>query len=203
MKWSAITFMGLAAEIAGRFLSLFWGFTVLVIGVMWVAGQVLMASAKAQTTEQRVNGLIQPIATAQSTANSASSAASAAQSTANSAQSTANSAQSTANAAMPVSGGTFTGGVGGPSFHASGVVQADGGFNVGGSLVISSGRAISNVASIHTSGAGQFDGGATFNAMNGASLPRSAVSASDGTLSSTASAVNGLRSRLEDVGIIP
>lgn len=92
------------------------------------------------------------------------------------------------------------GALSGASIHTGGVGEFDSGMQVGGSSVISSGKAFSG-ASIHVT-TGVYDGDVSVNSFNGHSVPDSAVSNSDGTLGSTASAVNGVLARLRDVGII-
>lgn len=87
MKWSAIGSWAVLTEVLAHVLSLSWGFGMLVVAFVWVAGMLRIASVKAQTTEARVNALIPQVGTINTTANNA-------QSTANSAQSTANAVQS-------------------------------------------------------------------------------------------------------------
>lgn len=79
MKWSAIGFWAVLTEVLAHFLSLTWGFGMLVVAFIWVAGMLRATSVKAQSTEARVSALIPQVNTISNTANSAQSTASSVQ----------------------------------------------------------------------------------------------------------------------------
>lgn len=75
MRWSAIGFWAVLTEVLAHFLSLTWGFGMLVVAFIWVAGMLRATSVKAQATEARVSALIPQVNTINNTANSAQSTA--------------------------------------------------------------------------------------------------------------------------------
>jgi len=78
MKWSAIGFWAVLTEVLAHFLSLSWGFGMLVVAFVWTAGMLRATSVKAQTTEARVTALIPQVNSVSNTANTANSNANAA-----------------------------------------------------------------------------------------------------------------------------
>ena len=71
MKWSAIGFWAVLTEVLAHVLSLSWGFGMLVVAFIWVAGMLRTTSVKAQTTEARVSTLVTQVGTVNNTANAA------------------------------------------------------------------------------------------------------------------------------------
>lgn len=158
-RWVTTLMTAGLAEFAAHWLSLGWGFMVLLAGFVFVAVHVsagaATAVAKAAATEARVSALI-PVVGSVNTA--------------------ANNAVTTANNALPKSGGTVTGslnvngslaGSGGgtlevpSSVHSGSSIQADNqvlanSVNIGGS---GSGATLAINGNVHASSAGQFDGG--------------------------------------------
>lgn len=124
MQWSAIGFWAVLTEVLAHFLSLAWGFGMLVVAFVWLAGVLRTASVKAQSTEARVNALIPTVKTA----------------------------YATANAALPASGGTVSGNltVTG-NIQCSGFINGGGGGaieNTGGMHINSNGITVDNLANV-------------------------------------------------------
>jgi hypothetical protein len=71
MKWPAIGFWALLSELMAHVLSLSWGFGMLVVGFVWVAGLMRATSVKAYSAHQRLDALVPVVASTQSTANGA------------------------------------------------------------------------------------------------------------------------------------
>jgi len=150
-----------------------------------VSVNVVTNTSKTRALESRMNNVVIPaIGTAQAQAQTATSNAATAQSTANSAsssassaQSTANSAQSTANSAQSTANNAQPQGA-----YWSGTFECD---------------------AVHSAGAIEADGGFSGSNFSGSYAGgQSGVTTSDGTLASTASAVNGCISRLDSSGLI-
>lgn len=224
MRWlsqSLVAWAG-AAVLAEHFLSLAWGFGVLLLAFVWLGQLLRTTSVKSQSSEQRLNTLIPQVVpksggtyTGSLTVNG-NHTVGGDQLVSGTLAGAGYGTLSTGPVHMVSSGMTADGTITGhsainadttmsaSSIHVGGTAQADGGLNINGNTVISSARAISSIVSAHIGSGGILsDGDVSMSSMNGASLPRAAVSATDGTLASTSSEANGLRSRLQDVGIIP
>jgi len=109
MQWFKVTAAAGLAEVLAYYLSLQWGFMLLVLAFIVTGLQAVSAAAKAADTEKRVNLLVPQVGAVKDTADYASgradsayTSAANAQNSANSAQSTASSAQGTANSAWGV-----------------------------------------------------------------------------------------------------
>ena len=214
-------------ELMAHFLSIGWGFATMVVMFVIVASRTTLtlnaASAKAASAHQRIDVLVPAVGAVKATADGAvqRSGDTVTGSLVVNGNHTIGGSLQGSGGTLSVSGnhhvtgahtvdGTITGhsainadgSMSASSIHTGGTGQFDNGVNIGGSTAISSGRAFSG-ASIHVSGNVLADSDVGMSSMNGAGLPRSTVSNSDGTLASTASAVNGVISRLRDVNILP
>lgn len=83
MKWAVTLGTALLAEAAGHFLSMSWGFMILVFAFIYTGIRMSAATAKSASTEARVNALVPALGSATNTANTANSTANSAQSLAN------------------------------------------------------------------------------------------------------------------------
>jgi hypothetical protein len=71
MKWTAIGFWAVLTEVLAHFLSLAWGFGMLVVAFIWLAGLMKSASAKTYSAHQRIDVLVPQVAAVRTTANNA------------------------------------------------------------------------------------------------------------------------------------
>ena len=163
MRWVSTLLTAGLAEFAAHWLSLGWGFMVLIAGFVFVAvhvtAGVATVTSKASATEQRVNALV-PIVGAVNT---------------------------TANNALPKAGGTITG-----SLTVNGGHAVLGGMTVGGDTLVSgtlagSGYGTLTVNALHANGSaitadGTITGHSSINAdgsVSGASIHVSGVAQAD------------------------
>jgi len=127
MRWMQFAAAGLVTEAAAHFLSLSWGFALLVFLVVVTGLRQQHNTAQTVDLAARHAALVVSVGAVKDTADTASSAASAA-------QTTANNAQSTANNALPKSGGTITNDLTVNGTHTAGYVVADNSVTAYGNL---------------------------------------------------------------------
>jgi hypothetical protein len=214
MRWPAVMGAVALTELAAHFLSLGWGLMTLLAAFAWVALSGATVAAKARSTEARLGAHVTATAPAVSfVANGGSVGGNVVVNGSHTVtgQVNANTYAGVSGGAMENSSGIHTSGTlvadtqvnagqvtssssfSGGSIHVSGNAQAD------GSMTATS----YSGSSIHVSGNGQVDGSFSANNFSGSYAGgQSAVTTSNGTLASTASAVNGCIARMQSAGLI-
>jgi hypothetical protein len=147
-RWMTTLATAGLAELAAHFLSLTWGFMVLLAAFVYVAvhvtAGVATVASKAKSTEQRVNTLVPVV---------------------NTAYTTANNANTTANNALPKSGGTISGTltvtgdhhVSGNLYGVGGVLSVGDTAYMGNGIAGAGGGTLESSAGFHSSGTVQAD----------------------------------------------
>jgi hypothetical protein len=227
MRYAAVLGTVTLTEIMAHFLSLGWGIMILLAAFAWTALSGATVAAKARSTEDRVNALVPVIGAASALASNAfpktggtvSGSVTVTGSHTVNGQVNAGTLAVSGNATTSgnhtvhgslssdnnvTAGGVVNGGSGsfgsvssgpyeGSSIHVSGAAQADGG------MTASSYEG----SSIHVSGNAEADGSFSAGNFSGSYHGgQSGVTTSDGTLASTASAVNGCIARMNSAGLI-